>query len=206
MSDPADEQYTGITLDAHAIRVLAHPLRSRVLTRLRLAGPATATELAQTLGTNTGATSYHLRKLESVGLVTDTGEGVGKRRLWRASTAYHSWNNSDFRDDEDAATAMNWLQRSYVRNVAERAEQWLDAASAWPDEWVDVLGLNDTFVVATPAQLRELLSELETLLARYRTAGSGDAAARRIQFSFQTHPVDPTPPEGPNQDGQGDER
>ena len=57
-------------------------------------GSATATELAAELSTNTGATSYHLRKLESVGLVTDTGEGEGKRRLWRASTQYHSWTNA----------------------------------------------------------------------------------------------------------------
>ncbi|MFT4284363.1 MAG: helix-turn-helix domain-containing protein, partial [Protaetiibacter sp.] len=54
-------------LDARAVRVLAHPLRSRILGRLRLHGPATATELATELQTNTGATSYHLRALESVG-------------------------------------------------------------------------------------------------------------------------------------------
>src|ERR671913_919939 len=101
----SESAYVGIRLDAQAIKVLAHPLRSRLLSRLRTAGPATATELATELSTNTGATSYHLRKLEAVGLVTDTGEGEGKRRLWRASTDYHSWTNSAFRDDEDAATA-----------------------------------------------------------------------------------------------------
>ena len=65
-----------IQLDAEAVRVLAHPLRSRLLSALRLHGPATATELADRLDTNTGATSYHLRKLESVGLV----EGHRRRR------------------------------------------------------------------------------------------------------------------------------
>ena len=64
--------------------MLAHPLRSRLLAQLRLHGPATATDLADVLDTNTGATSYHLRKLESVGLVTDTGTGEGKRRVWEA--------------------------------------------------------------------------------------------------------------------------
>ena len=132
-------EYVGIALDAQAIKVLAHPLRSRLLSRLRTAGPATATDLAAALTTNTGATSYHLRKLESVGLVTDTGEGEGKRRLWRASTDFHSWTNSAFRDDEDAATALDWLQRDYVRQLAEKAERWLDAAPNWPAEWVDVL-------------------------------------------------------------------
>ena len=76
---------TNIRLDSAAIRVLAHPLRSRLLSALRLYGPATATELADQLHTNTGATSYHLRKLEAVGLVEDTDEGEGKRRVWRAA-------------------------------------------------------------------------------------------------------------------------
>ena len=35
-----------LRLDATALRVLAHPLRSRLLSQLRLHGPATATELA----------------------------------------------------------------------------------------------------------------------------------------------------------------
>ena len=33
---------TGIRLDATSLRVLAHPLRSRVLSQLRIGGPATA--------------------------------------------------------------------------------------------------------------------------------------------------------------------
>src|SRR4051812_17674544 len=65
---------TGLRLDAAALKVLAHPLRSRLLSALRIDGPATATDLAARLSTNSGATSYHLRKLESVGLVSDSGE------------------------------------------------------------------------------------------------------------------------------------
>jgi len=191
MTDP---DYTGIELDERAIRVLAHPLRSRILSTLRVSGPATATELAAELSTNTGATSYHLRALESVGLVVDTGEGVGKRRVWRASTQYHSWTNSTFRDDENTRTALDWLQRSYIRQFAERSERWLDAAEAWPDEWVDVLGLADTYVVVTPQQLAALSEELDELLERYRHAGEGDPRARRILLGSFASPADLAPP------------
>src|SRR5918997_1899165 len=97
-----------IRLDAAAVRDLAHPLRSRLLSALRLHGPATATDLADRLDTNTGATSYHPRKLESVGLVEDTGEGEGKRRQWRAASEYHSWQPSDFAGDDDAETSLGW--------------------------------------------------------------------------------------------------
>jgi DNA-binding transcriptional ArsR family regulator len=191
------EQFTGIVLDAHAVKVLAHPLRSRLLSQLRTGGPATATDLAAALSTNTGATSYHLRKLESVGLVTDTGEGEGKRRLWRAATDFHSWTNSAFRDDEDAATALDWLQRSYVRQLAEKAERWLDAAPSWPAEWVDVLGLNDTFVTVTPQQMKELNERLAALLAEYRDLASADPRGLRVSVHVFARPLEPGPgPQG----------
>ena len=184
----SSDHYTGMRLDATALRVLAHPLRSRVLSQLRLHGPATATQLAVRLSTNTGATSYHLRKLESVGLVTDTGEGEGKQRLWRASTSFHSFDPSDYRDDDDAAAALGWLQRDYVRQLAARAEQWLDVAEQWPDAWVDAAGLNDTFVTVTAEQLRAVNAELLGVLDRWRSAGEDDPEARRVQVSLIAHP------------------
>ena len=185
-----ENAYVGVRLDAQAIKVLAHPLRSRLLSRLRTAGPATATDLATELNTNTGATSYHLRKLETVGLVTDTGEGEGKRRLWRASTAYHSWTNSAFRDDEDTATALDWLQRDYIRQLAQKAEHWLDVAPGWPTEWVDVFGLNDTFVTLTLGQMRQLSTRLDAELAEYRTLGEADARGLRASVSTFARPTD----------------
>jgi DNA-binding transcriptional ArsR family regulator len=192
-----DDDFTGIHLDERAIRVLAHPLRSRLLSKLRIDGPATATELATEFATNTGATSYHLRALESVGLVTDTGEGAGKRRLWKASTQYHSWTNSAFAGDDDTRTALDWLQRSYIRQFAERAERWLDAAEGWPAEWVDALGLSDTFVTVTPEQLGQLNAELDELAAKYRLIGESDPRARRIHLSMYANPAELNPPEEP---------
>ena len=82
MTDSADF----IRLDAATVKVLAHPLRSRLVGALRLNGPSTATALAQHLGTNSGATSYHLRKLAEVGLVVDTGQGDAKSRVWAAAS------------------------------------------------------------------------------------------------------------------------
>jgi DNA-binding transcriptional ArsR family regulator len=189
-----DAEFTGMQLDERAIRVLAHPLRSRLLGQLRMRGPATATELAAELSTNTGATSYHLRALESVGLVADTGEGVGKRRVWRATTQYHSWTNSAFRDDDDTRTALEWLQRNYVRQFAERAERWLDAADGWPADWVDRLGLSDALITVTPEQLAAFDAELDELVARYRLLGDGDPRARRVHLSHFARPVELDPP------------
>lgn len=188
--DATPEMLETIELDERSVKVLAHPLRSRILSRLRIAGPATATTIAAALGTNSGATSYHLRALESVGLVVDTEEGAGRRRLWRAASRAHSWVNSAFDGDEDARTAMDWLQRDYVRQFAVRAEEWLDAATDWPAEWVDAMGLSDTFLEVTPAQAADLQRELAALAEKYRDAGAGDASARRIHLTTFTRPVD----------------
>ena len=181
---------TGIRLDATSLKVLAHPLRSRLLSTLRRGGPATATDLATALGTNSGATSYHLRKLEAVGLVADTGEGEGKRRLWRAATESHQFEPSDFAGDEDSETALNWLVRDYTRHFAEQFEKWLDVEAAWPAAWRDAAGMNDSYVIATPSQLEEMKAEIDDVIARYRRVGQGNPAARRLAVYNVTYPLD----------------
>jgi DNA-binding transcriptional ArsR family regulator len=187
---PSGGELTGIRLDQASLKVLAHPLRSRLLSALRRGGPATATDLATALGTNSGATSYHLRKLESVGLVADTGEGEGKRRLWRAATESHQFEPSDFAGDEDSETALNWLVRDYTRHFAEQFEKWLDVEAAWPLEWRDAAGMNDSYVIATPAQLQEMKAEIDQVVTRYRRVGQGNPAARRLAVYNVTYPLD----------------
>jgi DNA-binding transcriptional ArsR family regulator len=188
---------TGLRLDAAAVKVLAHPLRSRLLSALRVDGPATATDLATRLTTNSGATSYHLRKLESVGLVEDTGEGEGKRRLWRAATDFHTWDPSDFEGDEDSETALGWLTRDYARHFSEQFDRWLDVQHTWPMAWRDAAGMSDGFIVATAEQVEQLKVELDELLLRYHRVGQGNPSARRLAVYSAIYPLDldrvPTP-------------
>ncbi|MGI5188995.1 winged helix-turn-helix domain-containing protein [Promicromonospora sp. CA-289599] len=177
-------------LTPEAVKVLAHPLRSRLLGTLRRGGPATATTLATALSTNSGATSYHLRKLESVGLVADTGEGAGKQRLWRAATSSHSWERTELAQDEDAATALGWLERDYLRLFTNDFGHWLDVAEAWPGEWQDAAGQGDTWVTVNPEQLKRLRRELDEVIERYRSAEPAPGA-RRVTFWQAAFPLDP---------------
>lgn len=190
MASRTTPDVTTFRLDAAALKVLAHPLRSRLLSALRVGGPATATDLATRLSTNSGATSYHLRKLESVGLVEDSGEGEGKRRLWRAATEFHSWEPSDFSGDEDSETALNWLVRDYARHFAEQFERWLDVEASWPMAWRDAAGMSDSFVIATPDQVQQLKAELDEVVARYRRVGQGNPNARRLAVYSALYPID----------------
>ena len=179
-----------VQLDAQSLKVLAHPLRSRLLAALRRGGPATATDLATQLGTNSGATSYHLRKLESVGLVEDTGEGEGKRRLWRPTTEFTSWNPSDFEGDEDSETALNWLTRDYARHFSEQYDKWLDVSMAWPPAWQDACGSSDSMALVTPEQLVALRDEVWEVIERYRRVGQGNPQARRVAVYAFAYPLD----------------
>lgn len=189
-SPPDPDDASGVRLDAEALKVLAHPLRSRLLSALRGHGPATATTLARRLETNSGATSYHLRRLEEVGLVRDTGDGDGRRRVWEPTTRFHSYYPSDFADDDDAEAALGWLSRDYVRHLAERHERWIDTQVGWPVDWRDAAGLSDDLVIVTAEQLTQLTTELAEVIARYRRVGQGNPSARRVTIFHAAHPID----------------
>jgi predicted ArsR family transcriptional regulator len=178
-------------LDREAIKVLAHPLRSRLLTELRMHGPATATDLARGLDTNTGATSYHLRRLASVGLVEETQDGRGRERPWRAATEMHGWTERDTAGDPDAEAASDWLRHHYLRTFVERYEAWLDDQAAWPLVWQDAAGASDVALNLDAAGLAALNADLEALFQTYRDRlPSGPADARLVQVHVHAFPLE----------------
>lgn len=189
MSDP---KAPAVHLDRAALAVLAHPLRSRLFAELRAGGPATATTLAAVLHTNSGATSYHLRKLAEAALVIDSGEGRGRRRLWSANTAMRP-RDEDPGDDADAEAALTWLARDYLRLFADRAEEWLDTQDDWPVDWREQVGLSDHLVQVTPGQLTALRQDLSEVLERYRRVGAGNPSAKRVSVYICPLPVDRPP-------------
>jgi len=180
-------------LDARAVKVLAHPLRSRLLGALRIGGPATATALAERLGTNSGATSYHLRKLESVGIVEETGEGHGKERPWRASTDMHSFTQRDVAYDPDGQAAADWLRRHYLRSFLDRYGGWLDAQAAWPLEWQEVADSGDYLLRVSPRRLAELEAEMRMLFERYRDPDPDDPDALPVEYHHHAFPLGTAP-------------
>jgi DNA-binding transcriptional ArsR family regulator len=182
-----------LRLDRAALRMLAHPLRSRLLAELRLHGPATATTLAARLQTNSGATSYHLRRLAAVGVVEDRGEGTGRSRVWTASTPGRASEEDPGDGDDDAAAALAWLARDYLQHFGDRAGAWLEEQDRWPAPWREAAGLSDHLVQVTPDQLAALRGELEDVLQRYRRVGAGNPDAKRVSVYLCPLPVDRPP-------------
>jgi len=183
-----------VQLDSRALRVLAHPLRARLLSELRRSGAATATHLAAQLTTNTGATSYHLRKLAEVGLVTETGEGTGKQRFWAAAQESHGWSDASVVGDPDAEAASGWLRQHYWSHFSEKVARWEDERPRWPVEWRDAASSSDALVTATPEELTELMTTLESELARFkeRVGDEPRPGARQVAVQLYSMPTDPT--------------
>lgn len=172
-----------VQLDSTGLRALAHPLRSRLLAALRLYGPATATGLARRLDTNSGATSYHLRKLSDAGLIEeDPGRGGGRQRWWRAAHEITSWAETEFLDDPDDRAAADWLLGQYTGVKARWVQDWLASRSEWPAAWRDAANSSDMELHLTADQLGALNEELQSVLHRFLTleAGPGDDAQRVI--------------------------
>lgn len=163
-----------------------------------MSGPATATTLATVLHTNSGATSYHLRKLAQVSLVVDSGAGRGRQRLWRASTEPRPRDEvlgddlSD-PDEADGQAALRWLARDYLNHFTDRVEQWLNTQDQWPADWREPVGLSDHLVQVTAGQLTSLRGDLEEVLERYRRVGAGNPDAKRVSVYLCPIPVDRAP-------------
>jgi DNA-binding transcriptional ArsR family regulator len=188
---------SGVRLDAAQVRALAHPLRSRLLAMLRIDGPATATTLARALGTNTGATSYHLRALAETGLVVEEPDrGTTRQRWWRSAHEMHQFMLSDFAGDPDSTAAARWLEGQHVRLAAEWAEKWDAARSAYPADWQDAAVRADNLLTLAPDRLRALAAELHDVIMRYREEPVAPGAdARQVYLFLSAHPLVPQDPQ-----------
>lgn len=174
-----------VRLDSRQLRVLAHPLRSRLLSALRLDGPATATGLAAAIGSNTGATSYHLRQLAAAGLVVEeTGQGHGRERWWRAAHHSHGWESRDVAGDADDRAAAIWLTEYQVRLFTEMIAGWVRDHHSHPPAWRDAAEVSDFGLRLPPDRLRALNDELHAVIERYqREATDGDGEQVLVFFA-----------------------
>ena len=180
-------------LTADQLRTLAHPLRMRLLALLRLEGPATATQLARRLDSDSGKTSYHLRQLAQVGLVgEDTDRGNRRDRWWQALHDSTQWNPADHLDDPDTTAATEWLAGHVVHQHAQWAEAYVHAQDRWGPAWIDASTLSDYLLELTPARLRKLVEEVGALIESYRDepdASGADAGDReRVSIVFYGFP------------------
>lgn len=164
----ADDETYEIT-DERALKILAHPLRLRLLSLLRADGPSTATALGRRVDESSGVTSYHLRQLANGGFVDEAPElGNQRERWWRAAHRSTRYSSADFLDSPAGRTADLTIRREVLRWQQLLQEQWLAEETTWSDTWVDAAIGSDVSFELTPSQLRAFGDELGQLLLRFR--------------------------------------
>lgn len=169
--------------DGEELKALTHPLRVRMLGALREDGPATATELARRFGTDTGATSYHLRKLAQYGFVEEiASEGHPRARRWQAVHATTTWNNSDLAETSEGRTAVGWLRRQQAGILMSDVESFEQEQATLPPEWVDAAGIGDLLVKLTPESLGELWDRFYSHLDELKARDASEVDARRVSI------------------------
>jgi DNA-binding transcriptional ArsR family regulator len=193
-----DSSVRDIELDTAALRVLAHPLRLNVLSLLRERGPSTATRIAEELGINPGAASYHLRRLASGGLIVEQPErGTGRERWWRSA------HRQSIHDPAAASGEQREAGLGYTHAVALAAAERLRRAAhelpLLPREWLDVVTYSDFLLQLTPADVHRMRAEIFEVIARYRRSGSeAPEGSAPVTLQVQAFPVPGTalPPAG----------
>jgi DNA-binding transcriptional ArsR family regulator len=181
-------------LGPEQLKALTHPLRVAMLKALRTDGPATATALAKRLGESSGATSYHLRRLEWHGFVEEDPErGNGRDRWWRAAFAGHSVEPARYLDDPEASVIVGEYQRVVVDSYAERAHGFVGEQNRgeWSAEWVAAANLSDYSLRLTPAQLARLNDKVDALLRsfeRYDSPGAERVLVQWLAFPRRVRP------------------
>jgi predicted ArsR family transcriptional regulator len=168
-----------ITPSAAGLRALSHPTRMKMLMRLRVDGPATATMLAGELALNTGATSYHLRQLAAHGFIVEDAErGDARDRWWRAAHRSTLAQLADRRDDEDAESAEAYLQ-TVALMYTETLMQAVGERRYLPEPWQRASTTSDWHLRLTAARAEQLVDRLAELIEAWDeeddgTEGAGD--------------------------------
>ena len=173
---------SAITPSAAGLRALAHPTRLKMLMLLRLEGSATATQLAQQLRLNTGATSYHLRQLAEHGFIVEDAErGDARDRWWKA---VHRSTHADLDSrstDEDAESSEAYLH-TVALMYTETLVQYAEERRYLPLAWQKASTTSDWHLRLTPARAERLVDTLVKLIEDWREEEDGDDVGGAADF------------------------
>lgn len=183
------------SLSARELRGLAHPIRFRILELLR-EGPATASMLGRDLGESSGATSYHLRVLGSMGMIEELpDEGTRRERWWRRPDEVVLIESARADDPEYEAAGARMYEMFLARDE-QAFERWLAARRQLPVELREAAFVGGFTLYATDDELQQLTREAVELFDRYRRrAAERPAGSVRSYVTFRILPQD-LPPAG----------
>jgi len=156
-----------VVLDAKGLRAMAHPVRVELIGLLRRNGPSTATQLAQRMGLNSGATSYHLRQLATAGFIEEDLERGNARERWWRSRHHSTWFTDQALVDREPEASHAYLQ-SVAAAYTLQTQRAVNEFLTMPFEWRRLLEMSDSTLWLTAQETESLEEELTAVIARYR--------------------------------------
>jgi DNA-binding transcriptional ArsR family regulator len=151
---------------ADELRVLAHPLRLRILQVLHERTMATATDVAEIVGESPANCSWHLRQLAKHGFVEEAGEVRGRRRPWRRTGQSMEWGDSG--ETGETAAASDQLSTVFMEQEFGGLRGWQAWRRTDPVEWQDAATFIQSTAWLTVEELAVVNAELLEVLLRHR--------------------------------------
>ena len=178
--------------DPQAMRALAHPVRLAALSYLQKNGPATATQLSVHVGASPSVTSWHLRHLETFGLVSDSpppdGGSDKRQRWWRSAARGFRF---EMPETPEGAEAGRMLRTEMMSQALDHVQQWLsDSEPVLDPAWSRSTGSSNTLLTITLDEAEAIENAIEDLLAPYVQRGDTGAPtdARPVRLIRMTLP------------------
>lgn len=162
------------TLDARALKALAHPLRVRIYDLLSERGPQTASSLAALIGETSGATSYHLRALAAHELIREVPDrGTARERWWERPKGRVDMPGPTEAMSPSGRAAAQIVTTEFLRLRHQTLMEYINRPeSEQPDGWKDAGLVMTTMLDITPEQMSELKLQLtavvDAAVERYR--------------------------------------
>lgn len=181
--DAGDREDTR-TLDAGALKALAHPLRVRIFDLLAERGPQTASSLAALIGESSGATSYHLRALAARDLIREVPDrGTARERWWERPHGRFTFSGPNDDMTPSGRAAAQIVEDEFFRHRHQRLMDHLHRPqSTVPQEWRDAAHHLTTMLDMTAEQLQELAQRIDAVVdeAVQRYRGQTGPDVRRV--------------------------
>ena len=181
-------------VDLASLKVLAHPLRVRIMDELSKFGPLTASGLADRLGESSGATSYHLRQLAKHDFVREVeGKGSARERWWRRTPIGILLDTTELSETPAGREAYDLVNREFRRGQEEALLAFLSrGADVLPAPWNEAGSISASNVRMTAEELDTLTARvhavLDDIVSEYRDRET-PIGARPVQVQFNAFPI-----------------
>jgi DNA-binding transcriptional ArsR family regulator len=154
------------TLDAGALRALAHPLRVQLFDILSQYGPQTASSLAERTGESSGSTSYHLRALAKQELIREVPDrGSARERWWERSDKSVSFDDPETVRTPSGRAATQLVMNEFLGRRHQQLMRHIGESINAPEEYADGTSIVSTASVhLTPAQAKDMIERLSAIV------------------------------------------